>query len=92
MVDTNPPNTSPQRIPADIERALDAQRSRLFDAQALVEVTIAGLRDHFGGDWPGGVPMFDRVLVQALRIIDNVAGEIQGEALIQAAAKEAVDE
>lgn len=84
--------TTQEKVPASIEHAIDAQRVRLFDAQAIIEVTIAGLRNHFGNDWPGGVPMFDRALASARELINSVAGELETACLEQAVANESTDE
>lgn len=91
MVDTNAPVTSVQ-IPEAIEHAIEAQQRRLFDAEALIEVTIAALRQQFGTEWPENVPMFDRALSQALALLRSIAGDLESENLLQAAAKESADE
>lgn len=70
-----PPALSP--TDAQFDKALyHLAQSKLFEADALVETTAIALQHHFGGDWPAGVPEFQRVLFVVSRLIREAYGSL----------------
>jgi hypothetical protein len=64
----------------ELAEAIDQQRRAIFDAQAIVQVTVLALREQFG-DWPEGTPCFDRPLRAVGQMLDNIAGALEVEPL-----------
>src|SRR5688500_7046671 len=63
-----------------LDKALNNQSDVLFNAQAIVAATAAGLERHFGGqmdsiDHPA--PNYARALMEAVRMIDRACGNLE---------------
>jgi hypothetical protein len=62
---------------SDLEAAIDEQRFRCWESAAIVESVALALKDHFGGDWPAGVPEFHRALHVVARTMSAMADDLE---------------
>jgi hypothetical protein len=70
-------------IPDVLEQAIDEQRSKIFNAQAMIEATAIALNHSL----PDTGPCFDRVLNVAAQLLGDIAGDLEGVTLESRAAE-----
>jgi hypothetical protein len=61
--------------------ALNEQRETLWAAEAVIESVASALQQHFGSDWPAGVPDFARALRQAAALIEAATGALEFDSI-----------
>lgn len=60
-----------------IDETLDEQRSVLWEAQAILELSAKALEGEFGRDWPSNTPNYAMVLRRAAATIDQATGALE---------------
>lgn len=76
------PHTRPVQLTAwQMDDALDAEKLKLYTAEAIVGSIIDALRTRFGSDWPRDVPDYPRALRQATAMIRDAYENLEAATL-----------